>query len=368
VGPIAHTRPPEVRPRSGFDLEEFVAEHNANADRIQSLEAKPAITVTMGPSGDSKSGAVAGRLALERPRNFKLELAHSMSNVGDIGSNDERFWFWFQNKKDKSVYYCNYAELSSTSLAVTYQPDWIVEAMGFARISADDSARIQVRSGSQPGTTILAFPPAKAGSQTYSRVLVVNDGTRKVNEFRVLAGDGKSMLARAVIKKYRNLPLPKETLDDRSSASQETCSLPENIILEWKRELLSLDVVLKDVKVNQFDVTKRQARFVQPSIAGYTAVNLAEVARQNDTAGSTAVRETMPAPPSRDRVQLSPPLQTRGGDASATKRPQDPAKSPMLLPVLDLDVVDAPVPSPPGTPVKGGATALLMNPGNSLER
>ena len=49
-------RPPEVRPRPTFDLEEFVAEHNENAERIQSLEAKPAITVTMGPQGEAKAG------------------------------------------------------------------------------------------------------------------------------------------------------------------------------------------------------------------------------------------------------------------------------------------------------------------------
>ena len=51
MGSIAHNRPPEVRPHSTFDLEGFVAEHNENAERIQSLEAKPAITVTMGPQG-----------------------------------------------------------------------------------------------------------------------------------------------------------------------------------------------------------------------------------------------------------------------------------------------------------------------------
>ncbi|MGC1722172.1 MAG: hypothetical protein WA746_24570, partial [Isosphaeraceae bacterium] len=78
MGSIAHNRPPEVRPQSTFDLQGFVAEHNQNAERIQSLEAKPAITVTMGPQGHAESGAVVGRLAVERPRNFKLELSHSM--------------------------------------------------------------------------------------------------------------------------------------------------------------------------------------------------------------------------------------------------------------------------------------------------
>ena len=167
MGSIAHNRPPEVRPQATLDLQEFVAEHNDNAQRIQSLEAKPAITVTMGPRGDAKSGAVDGLLAVERPRNFKLELAHSWSTIGDIGSNDERFWFWFKNNKDRSVYYCDYSELSSTSLAITYQPDWIVEAMGLKAITPDEAAQIEMRPATQPGTTILTFaPPGRVARRT----------------------------------------------------------------------------------------------------------------------------------------------------------------------------------------------------------
>ena len=37
-----------------------------------------------------------GKLALERPRNFKLELMSAADEEADIGSNDEEFWFWVQ--------------------------------------------------------------------------------------------------------------------------------------------------------------------------------------------------------------------------------------------------------------------------------
>ena len=60
-----------------LDKDEFVAEHNRNADLIQTLEAKP----TIGVSGRMKARA-DGQLAMERPRNFKLaapEHAHGRS-------------------------------------------------------------------------------------------------------------------------------------------------------------------------------------------------------------------------------------------------------------------------------------------------
>ena len=143
--------PPEAKPRPSFELEQFVAEYNRNAERIRSLEAKPAISAAMGPRGEAQEGQVDGRLAVVRPRNFKLELSHFRSTVADIGSNDERFWFWVQSKKDKSVYVCDYADLASTTLAVTYQPDWIVMAMGLKPITPDESAQIKVRPGPGPG-------------------------------------------------------------------------------------------------------------------------------------------------------------------------------------------------------------------------
>jgi hypothetical protein len=364
TGSMAHTRPPDLRPRPTFDLDAFIAEHNENAERIRTLEARPSIGVKIGPPGEVQGGGVDGRLALERPRNFKLELYHIRSTVADIGSNDDRFWFWFQNKKDKSVYVCDYADLSSTSLAVTYQPDWIAEALGLKAITPDEAAQVKTRPGPQAGTTVLIFPATKAGSQSYSRIMIVSNQTRKVNDFRVFAPDGKTVIAQATIKKYRNVPV-----SGSEGQAQLACSIPENLVLEWKREQISLDVALKDVKLNQFDASRRTALFVEPTPSGYARVNLAEVARTKDSEGATAVRETIPVPESRNRARLGPPLQIRGDAAAAkTSRKPEPAdnRSALFVPVLDLDVIGAPVPSAPGEP--RGSTALAISPAPSMER
>jgi len=366
TGSMASNKPPELRPRPTFDIDEFIGEHNANAERIKSLEARPSIGVKIGPPGEVQGGGVDGRLALERPRNFKLELSHIRSTVADIGSNDDRFWFWFQNKKDKSVYVCDYADLNSTSLAVTYQPDWIAEALGLKTISPDEAAQVKVRPGPQAGTKALIFPATRAGGQTYSRIMIVSERTRRVSEFRVFAADGKTMIAQATIKKYRDLAV--SGTPGTAEPTLQTCSIPENIVLEWKREQLSLDVVLKDVKINQFDKSRRTALFVEPSPDGYARVNLAEVARTKDSEESTPVRQTIPVPESPNRARLDPPLQIRGADAPKTSRKPEPAdtRSALLLPVLDLDVIGAPVPTAPGD--QPGGTALAVSPAATMER
>ena len=90
-----------------LDIDQFVAEHNRNADLIQSLDARPTIAV------HSKIMKVQadGKLGMVRPQSFKLELTHMGQKKADIGSNDEEFWFWVQSDEDRSIYWCNYNDL-----------------------------------------------------------------------------------------------------------------------------------------------------------------------------------------------------------------------------------------------------------------
>src|SRR5262249_38633825 len=126
--------------QGSLDVEAFIAEHNRNAERIQSLEAKPSITVAV-PRRPAVH--VDGRMALERPQNFKLELsaAFGSKKVADIGSNDQEFWFWVQSEEDKSLYWCNYSDVGSSILPASYQPDWIIEALGLKPIAPDEAAQ-----------------------------------------------------------------------------------------------------------------------------------------------------------------------------------------------------------------------------------
>src|SRR4051794_26843346 len=61
-------------PSSSFDVPEFVAEYNRNAERIQSLEAKPSIRLATSKR-QLREYHLDGRMALERPRNFELQLS-----------------------------------------------------------------------------------------------------------------------------------------------------------------------------------------------------------------------------------------------------------------------------------------------------
>jgi hypothetical protein len=292
---------PSPRPLAerSFDVEAFVASHNANANRIHSLTAKPSIRVA-----GRLSTITEGRLAMERPRNFKLEMRKLGSTMADIGSNEEEFWFWVKGNEDKSIYWCNYKDLPSSSLAVSYQPDWIVEALGLKPINPDEAAAIKVRTtNTEPGTTALVFPPSRSGGESVRHEIIVWNKTKKIKEHRIYAGKTNTLIAQAEINRVKEVEIGSTETNDR-----DTCYLPDSVKLDWKREQLVLDVNLQEVEVNQFDSTRSANLFIEPKTPGYARVNLAELSRSGGGRDSrTTVRQTIPRPDPRPGVKLGRP-------------------------------------------------------------
>ena len=294
--PKAGPRPVAER---ALDLDAFIAEHNQNADLIQSLKAQPTIAVR----SKSRTVQADGKLGMIRPRNFKLELSAMGQTKANIGSNDQEFWFWVQNDDDRSIYWCNYDEVESSALAVTYQPDWILEALGLRPINPEEAAALRVRTTDNPKLSAVVFPPAKSRGQRYQRMMIVSNYTRRVKEYRIVPLDRpETTLARAMIASYKDFDI-----DKSESGAYRSCYLPENLKLEWTKDQLLLDVALKDVEVNQFDTSRAAAIFAEPVIPGYDRVNLADMPRSTARDKGTTARRTLQPPASRNGVKLGRP-------------------------------------------------------------
>jgi hypothetical protein len=351
--------------QTSFDLEEFVAEHNRNAEAIQSLEARPSIFASM---EKHRPVHVDGRIALERPRNFDLTLSSFGRNVGDIGSNDEKFWFWISNKDQPYIYWCGYDQLEASALPVTYQPDWIIEALGLKPITPEEAAAIRVGKGLEPATAVLTFPPVRGQGEPYVREMVVSNTDRRLQKLRIFRQTPRSLIAEAVPSGYEAYP------GDAAAPARTTCYLPQKLKLDWKREQLVLDVTLnRDVKVNQLARTRSAAMFTEPDLEGYTRKNLAELSRGLRSEPRTRTRQTMPPPESGDSIRLGRPAPMP--DAGPTvpsvgRRTTRPAREADEKPLPTLDeLVGAPTARPPSSgPI--GSTLFSSAPGldSTIER
>lgn len=297
VDNLTRQAPAVARPQ--LTAQALVTEHNRNAERIEKISAKPSLSIS---KGRRPMGAANGFLALERPRNFRLEVsATAGGDVADIGSNNEKFWFWTKDNDKKAVFYCNYDESGKTPLSpATLQPDWIIEALGLRTISESEAAGCTVTRGNEPGTLKLTHSPIRAGGETVTRVTVITESTRRIKEHQLFADDSKTLIARAVVEDYLELP--------DGNQPEETVYLPKKMKLEWAHDRLNLEVSFAQgsTKVNEeFPADKYANLFVEDPRRGYDRIDMAAGLRPQQAQGPTTLRETLPAPPA--GVQLGEP-------------------------------------------------------------
>jgi len=285
VNDLARRDLPATRPE--HSAAEYLVVSNRNAELVQSLEARPSVT-----SNGSRLGSLNGKLAVERPRNFSLNLSTVTSDVADIGSNDEKFWFWF--KDAPAVYFCNYSEAENLPPTAGLQPEWIVEALGLKIVSDDEARSIRVDPGTaadEPGSTVLTQRLVTGKAETYYKEVVVSGLTKRVARRRVFAADHKTLLARSTVFGYDEFVLPPAPGSEAESG--EKVYLPHKLHLELVQEKTTLDVVLKDVKLNKLNPDRRQALFTEPR-RNIARVSLPE--QLGLAGGPTQVRDSLPAP------------------------------------------------------------------------
>lgn len=356
-------------PGAGFDLDGFVTQHNRNSESIESLEARPTVRVAMGPVGRLFRASADGKMALERPKNFKLVLEAEGVQQADLGSNDREFWFWVtsQDRNQKWIYWCNYRDLESSELPVTYQPDWIIEAMGLKSITPEEAGAIQLRRGDS-GSVRLVFPATHDRGEPYTREMLVSTADRRIKKLQIYsAGSPRVLIAEAIPADYQTYPTG-------SGSAGEICYLPQRLRLEWKREQLVLDVAVgREMQVNRFEHERAADLFVEPELAGYQRLNLAELslgARSNHRRPRT--RQSIPSPDPAEDIHLGRPAPIHGdgpivpGVGRSAVRSSSPTDGIPPLPTLE-DVVGSPTPRPPSSgPVVAPSSAMMNAPGRDL--
>jgi hypothetical protein len=316
-----------------------IEKHNENAKRVVALVAQPTIVVS---TPGQSPGKVDGKLSLERPKNFKLVMKSLRGQEADIGSNDDEFWFWVNNKADRSVYVCSYEDVDRTRLSAGFQPDWIVEAMGLRTVSHDEADKMIVKDGDRLYTMkLISTRTGSNGSVLTKETIIDNAGL--IREHYLYQGQGKTrtLVASAVIEKFHP---PIATLDGSGSVT-----LPAKFRLTWVQEQLTLDINLREPQlVAGFSVAQRHEKFVEPEDPNLRRTNLAEIV----PTPSTAPRSRAAAdPPARTRTSRSvPPIRTEVDlgseplslDNAQSSRPSTAASAPVSWSRAPLDQVVRP--------------------------
>ena len=116
---------------------ELIAHLNRNIDQINAWQSTH---VTITPHGMMGMVRLSANLAVERPRNFRLQASIPTGNVVDLGSNDERFWCWVRNEDEPMIITARHERLAAAQqqLSMPFEPDWLIETLGLIPIEESE--------------------------------------------------------------------------------------------------------------------------------------------------------------------------------------------------------------------------------------
>ncbi|MBI1321702.1 hypothetical protein GC170_00735 [bacterium] len=332
---------------------QIVEKWSDNAAKVRTLKAQPTVKLTSVDGRRRFSGGVSGRMAMERPRNFKLDLSTNFGQVADIGSNDEMIWFWVKDGTE-GVYLARYTEDGQPSAPLNIDPQWVMEAMGLQVMTPEQIAKLDIRR--DPATRHMVFSERRDGPA----------GERWIKETEMdAAGDvvahrlfedhtPRKLLASAEIEGWQTIALPREagsavpppgSNDD--SAAAEIVLLPEKIKLFWALDQLTIEVRLHNPQVNQpFNDEFRLAQFQPQEKRGQKFIDISDprlLASKRSRPSATAGSGNAPSD-NLAKVSDPPPL--------ARLKEPEPLKAPEIPSVL------------PGDPTPEGVAPRRVGPVN----
>ncbi len=237
--------------------EEVVAYLNANTARLRAWKTDSANISIRGQAPIPIS--VGASLYVEAPRNFRLK-AHSLAgDEADMGSNPEQFWFWNKRNEEKHVFLANHDEPPEKMrrVAIPFQPDWIIEALGVISI---DPHEVTMQQGSRTNTVQLVADRISPQGFRVRKVTEIDTCHGHIT-MHALVDDHSRLIARAVLSDYRRDPVSQ-------------ANLPHRIALDWPAAQLGMTMTLSQIEVNPGRIPSQIWQV--PNIAGYSVFDMAQ--------------------------------------------------------------------------------------------
>jgi hypothetical protein len=247
------------------DVPGLVRYLNSNAALTQSLMCS---NVDLDCKQGLQQFHIRGKLACQKPRNFRM-LADALGKTeADVGSNDKEFWYWIA-RGDPYLIHCSYQDLANgVRIPFPFQPDWVMEALGMSEYDSNLQSYQLI-----PGRTTYELVQNTKNSQgkAVRKVTVFNkqQSAVQVTDHYLTDATGKQEICRAHIQEVGTF-----------TVNGGKVVLPKHIVFSYPAEGLSLKMTLwhrtDDVVVNPyFDQSKVTALFTRPALSGVQDYDLA---------------------------------------------------------------------------------------------
>jgi hypothetical protein len=234
---------------------------NDSTQRISGMECEVDIDAKSpeGPIG------LLGRMACERPRNFRLT-ANVVGQPGvDLGSNYQEFWFWI-GKANPNVFHCSYEDFRRGAGAqFPFQPEWIMEALGMAEYDPNKEYSVQEKGATVELIERSISPQGKPVQKVvvFSRTPAA-PGKPQVLAHLLLDANGKEICAARIDR------VQLVRLDQYQAAV-----VPQQVELRWPEQQTKLTLKLKDIKIAPFPKERAEGLFTRRALSSLPSIDLA---------------------------------------------------------------------------------------------
>ncbi len=234
-------------------LPDLVAHLNRNIEQIHAWRCQ---SVGIKMQGNSVLfPAVNATLAVEAPRNFRLQASMPIggNDLADLGSNDERFWFWMrpEDEAENAILTARHDCLAEAqrSLPMPFEPEWLIEALGV--IPLEES---EIDFEKSPNNPQHVFFRRKRTTPDGSSVELVStvDTCHGVIVDHSLSDQAGNMLALARLREH-----------ERNGKSGPV--LPHIVELNWPQANMGIKLTMGAIEVNPATLSRKQ--FAMPEIA-----------------------------------------------------------------------------------------------------
>lgn len=110
---------------STYETNPLFQEINQRYTSLQSFEADVLLVIKK-----ERQVKIRGKIALQKPKHFRLELSSILGKELDVGSNDINFWYWSNRDKEQGLHYAPHTESLKTGLRTPFNPKWLMNSIG----------------------------------------------------------------------------------------------------------------------------------------------------------------------------------------------------------------------------------------------
>lgn len=256
LGRIRKTRNDQITPIKLEEMpaKDFVGYLNRQSSYLSNVRYD-GLSMSVDAPGSFIPRLNSGILVCAKPRNFRMQAGLPIGGDQlDVGSNSTELWMYVKNPQPTYLY-CTHADFPKVQadLPVPFEPDWVLQALGMT--DYDPNRQYSIETSEKNQAHYLSYEDVTSSGQKVRKVTEF-DGQRttgsrpQVRRHAVLAQDRDGRWNPITVAEIQEVEMHSAGIDP-TTGQQTYVQVPIRVVLKWPNEKISMELNLKDVKVNE---------------------------------------------------------------------------------------------------------------------